>query len=247
MKYLGGKFRTADKISSYMNSVIGKNQPYWEPFVGAAWVLRRISADERYASDINHYLIALWLAIQDGWKPPSDVTNEEYDNIKANIENYPPELVAFVGFATSWGGKWFGGFARDPNSDRNYAREGMFSLLRAVPYIKTAQFFTADFLVTKPPKDNMLIYCDPPYENTTKYDFAPSFKHDKFWDRVRDLEGCGHNVIVSEYVAPDDFTCVLEMPTKTDLGVKGGVKDQRVEKLFSLSPLKERVKQLSLF
>lgn len=247
MKYLGGKFRTADKISRYINSVIGTGQSYWEPFVGAAWVLRRISAESRYASDINPYLISMWLAVCKGWTPPSVVTNEEYDRIKSNLEGYPPELVAFVGFATSWGGKWFGGYARDPNSDRNYAREGMYSLLRAAPLVRTVQFFTANFLKCPPPKDGMLIYCDPPYINTTKYDFAPGFNHDKFWERVRELESLGHSVVVSEYVAPDDFQCVLSIPTKTDLGVTGGIKDDRVEKLFALNPLDERIKQLTMF
>ena len=247
MKYLGGKFRTAGDIAGYINSVIGNDQPYWEPFVGAAWVLRRVSSQKRYASDINHYLISMWLAVQNGWVPPSVVTNEEYNEIKGNIDQYPPELVSFVGFATSWGGKWFGGYARDPNSDRNYAKEGMLSLLRAAPLVRSVEFFTANFLVAPPPEESMLIYCDPPYMDTTKYNFAPQFNHDRFWNRVRELEGMGHNVIVSEYSAPDDFQVVLEMQTRTDLNVAGGIKDDRIERVFSLSPLDEKIKQLKMF
>lgn len=247
MKYLGGKFRTAGNISSYINSVIKDGQWYWEPFVGAAWVLRRVHASVRYASDINPYLIAMWRAAIGGWVPPEIVTNEEYDDIKNNMDKYPPELVAFVGFATSWGGKWFGGYARDPNSDRNYAAEGSRSVLRAVSYIKDVKFFTCDFMTRQPPRSKLLIYCDPPYEGTTKYDFHPTFSHDEFWDRVRELSSQGHDVIVSEYNAPSDFTCVLEMSTKTDLSTADGSKDDRVEKLFSLNPLEQRVTQLKMF
>lgn len=247
MKYLGGKFRTAESIAGYLNSVRVPGQAYWEPFVGATWVLRRINAPHRYASDINPYLINMWNAAINGWIPPENVSEEEYADIKNNIGDYKPELVAFVGFATSWGGKWFGGYARDPSSDRNYAREGSRSILRAVPRVKDVTFFVADFLEYDPPKDNMLIYCDPPYQDTTKYDFAPKFDHDKFWDRVRELSGKGHDLVVSEYQAPDDFTCVLEMSTKTDLSTADGSKDDRTERLFSLKPLEKRIKQLTMF
>lgn len=245
MKYLGGKFRTAGEISAYINSVLSEGQPYWEPFVGAAWILRRIVADRRYASDINPYLIGMWKALLQGWIPPEIVTEQEYADIKKNKDKYPPELVAFIGFAASWGGKWFGGYARDPSSDRNYAKEGVASLARSIPNVNNAIFFTADFFKRNPPESNMLIYCDPPYIGTTRYDYSPLFNHGDFWDRVRVLEEQGHNVIVSEYTAPDDFKCVLKINTKTDLSMAGGAKDQRVERLFSLTPLEERFRQLT--
>lgn len=246
MKYLGGKFRTAGEISDYINSVIMPGQAYWEPFVGAAWVLRRIKAGKKYASDINPYLIAMWNAAISGWIPPANVTEEEYASIKENKDQYPPELVAFVGFATSFGGKWYGGYARNADPGRNYASEGSRSVRRGAAFISDAEFFVADFLKHDPPEEKMLIYCDPPYVGTTQYDYAPMFDHGRFWLRVRELENEGHNVVVSEYTAPKDFSVVLEIPTKTDLHTRGG-KGMRTEKLFALTPLDEKVRQLKMF
>lgn len=246
VKYLGGKFRTAGAISGYINSTIKPGQAYWEPFVGAAWVLRKVIAPMKYASDINPYLIAMWNAAINGWVPPENVTEGEYADIKENMDKYPPELVAFVGFATSWGGKWFGGYARDPSSDRNYASEGSRSVVRGATMIRDSSLFVADFFNTVPPESNMFIYCDPPYIGTTRYDFSPIFDHVAFWEHVRELDSDGHTIVVSEYVAPEDFSCVLEVETKTDLNTVDG-KGSRLEKLFSLTPPAGAVVQLTLF
>ena len=247
MKYLGGKYRVATEISDYINSVIGKEQPYWEPFVGAAWILRKVKATRRFASDINPYLISMWNAALNGWIPPENISEDEYKAIKENKGNYPPELVAFTGFATSFGGKWFGGYARNADPGRNYAREGSRSILRALPGIAGTEFFAANFLETEPPASAAMIYCDPPYNDMTRYDYAPTFDHEAFWDRVRELESAGHNVIVSEYEAPSDFQVVLEIGTKTDLRIANGKKGGRVERVFSMSPMDERIKQLKMF
>lgn len=247
MKYLGGKYRTAGDISSYINAIIKPKQSYWEPFVGAAWVLVKIRCGGRkYASDINPYLIEMWKAAVNGWIPPETITEDDYNKIKDNIDEYPPSLVSFVGFATSFGGKWFGGYARNANPSRNYAREGSRSILRKVKYLSGVRFFTADFLTEPPPEPKMLIYCDPPYAGTTDYGNTPSFDTGVFWNRVRELESLGHNVVVSEYKAPHDFKKVLEIGTKTDLHTTEG-KDSRLERLFSLAPVNERIKQLELF
>ena len=41
-----------------------------------------------------------------------------------------------------------------------------------------------------------------------------------------------NDVYISEYVAPDDFECVLEIQTKTDIRNGKNQLDKRVEKLF---------------
>lgn len=53
-----------------------------------------------------------------------------------------------------------------------------------------------------------IVYCDPPYKNTRYYIHAGAFDHDAFyeWARTRD-----YPVYFSEYSAPDDFTCILEV------------------------------------
>ena len=244
MRYLGGKNRISGKVAAYINSITNPGQAYWEPFVGAAWILSKVKAERRYASDLNRYLIQMWKALVNGWVPPENVSEEQYNTIKSSMEDFPACLVAFVGFSLSWGGKWFGGYARDDRG-RSYARDGSRSLQGILGKIADVEFFAADFMDSDPPKNNMIIYCDPPYVGKTKYDYSPGFNHVAFWGRVRHLEELGHTVIVSEYQAPDDFTCVLEIRTRSEIRTIEG-REQRMERLFALNPPEQRVRQLMM-
>lgn len=75
-----------------------------------------------------------------------------------------------------------------------------------------------------------LVYCDPPYNGTTKY--SMEFDSSTFWAVMRKWSQT-NKVYVSEYIAPDDFECVLEMQTKTDLRDKDSQLIPRVERLFT--------------
>ena len=61
-----------------------------------------------------------------------------------------------------------------------------------------------DFYNTIPDEilKNAFIYCDPPYENTAKYQVGQNFDYLKFWQWVRD---CPYSVYVSSYEAPEDI------------------------------------------
>ena len=81
-----------------------------------------------------------------------------------------------------------------------------------------------------------MIYCDPPYENTTSYKTG-SFDHPKFWDWCRKMSE-KNLVFVSEYKAPDDFICVWEGEVKTNFASqRKGTTHTAVEKLFKYSPV----------
>ncbi len=229
MRYLGGKSQTRNQIAAYLNRIRKPGQPYWEPFVGAGWVLEKIKGQPIYASDANAALVFMWQRLQRGWEPPNVVTEEMYQEAKAG--RYDAALTAFIGFGCSFGGKWFAGYARGEN--RNWAQEASNSISQKSNRFEQAIFFCADFLTCYPPESGCLIYCDPPYEDTTAYGAVPPFDHSRFWERVRQLESGGHTVIVSEYQAPDDFSPVVEMVTKTDMHTTSG-KDRRVERLFRL-------------
>lgn len=233
MRYMGGKSRTAKRIAEYLNLVREPWQPYWEPFVGAGWVLERIAPDggANFASDANAYLIAMWQALQAGWKPPQTVTEAEYQAIKEFPEGFPPELVAIVGFGCSFGGKWFAGYARGEN--RNWANEARRSLLQKMKRIRCLDvcFYAGDFLTMVPPAERCLIYCDPPYEGKTGYGAVPDWNSGAFWEHVEALEAYGHTVVVSEYQAPHGFSEVASIQTKTDMNTTNG-KERRIERLF---------------
>lgn len=230
MQYLGGKSRTAKQIGAYLNAIRKPGQPYWEPFVGAGWVLVQIAGGDKFASDANAALIEMWKALQNGWVPPDNVTEAEYK--KAKDGEGSPELRAFIGFACSYAGKWFAGYARD-NRGQNYAKQSYNSLLEKSKHIYGVNFFYGNFLECYIPARNCLIYCDPPYDDTTVYGATGNFNTTQFWQRVRWMEERGHTVIVSEYEAPDDFSIVWEHRTKTDMHTKNG-KDPRIERLYRL-------------
>lgn len=79
--------------------------------------------------------------------------------------------------------------------------------------------------------ENCLIYCDPPYNNTTQAYGTGTFNTEEFWSVMRKWSK-NNDVYISEYSAPDDFECVLEMPTKTSIRNKDNKMDKRIEKLF---------------
>lgn len=238
MRYLGGKSRTRNEIAGYLNWLCaemakerGTAVPYWEPFVGAGWVLEKIKGQPIYASDVSLPLVEMWRGLQNGWKPPKSVTRDEYDKAKEGLLEI--KQTAFIGYGSTFGGQWFSQYVdKDERSGIAYAKNSHDNLLRKINRMtKKIHFFSADFLTCYVPAYGCLIYCDPPYENTSGYAIAPDFDHALFWQRVRWLENYGHTVVVSEYAAPDDFSCVLEIPTKTAMHTKNG-KGRRVERLF---------------
>ena len=230
MHYLGGKARTYKQIARHLNGIRRPGQAYWEPMVGAAWILQAVHGGKRYAGDLNPYLVAMWQAIQAGWIPPGTLAEQEYLAIKNRPEDYPPELVAFAGFGCSFGGKWFAGYARSGN--RNYASNARNSLLSKKARLVGVEFAVTDIFTSQPPEAECLIYLDPPYKGTTGYGAIGNFDNAAFWDRVREFSGLGHTVVISEYQAPSDFECVLSIATKTDMHTHNG-KEGRTERLFT--------------
>jgi DNA adenine methylase len=227
MHYMGGKF----KIRKALGELINKNvegYDYYEPFVGAAWVLGEVKAENRYASDANPWLITMWKALQDGWVPPETVTEGEYKWYKENQPLDDP-MTAFCGFGCSFAGKWFGGYARCKRGD-DYVRNARNSLLKHLPYIASATFAFANYADLKP--TDTLVYCDPPYKNTTGYGATSLFDHDEFWEVMREWSK-SNTVLVSEYTAPEDFVCVKEFQSKTGLRNKAQEQEVRSEKVFA--------------
>ena len=227
MQYFGGKAKVAKYIVPYLESVRKDNQPFVEPFVGGANIISKMSG-ERYAYDFNEYLIALYREVQAGYELPDTITEEEYKYIK-NHKDEDKALTGFVGFGCSFAGKWFGGYARNC-SKQNYCKGSKNSLLRKMQTMNDVVFEWSDYKILM--LNKALIYCDPPYDGTTKYTGTPDFDSKLFWDVMRKWSE-NNDVYISEYVAPDDFVCVLEVPTNTSIRDKSGNVCKRVEKLFT--------------
>lgn len=217
MRYLGGKARTASKIGDLLNKLLAQsaNPNYIEPFVGGGWVLAKIKPDYvRRASDISQPLICMYKALQNGWVPPTSVSEEAYNLYRrdwVNRQNDP--LTAFIGFGCSFGGKFFGGYAR--SSNRNYAANCRNGLIKQAKLFQGVQFECCDYRDCEI-VSGAVVYCDPPYANVTEYNGCPKFDYTIFWECVRRWSNKAI-VLVSEYNAPPDFVPILRILTSLDM------------------------------
>ena len=226
MQYFGGKQRISKQIVEVLNEYRKGNQPLVEPFVGGCNIISKMSG-ERYCYDINEYLIEMYKAVQNGWTPPAIITEEEYDYIRNNKDEDKP-LTGFVGIGCSYSGKWFGGYARN-KTGRNYCLNAHNSILKQLNEIRDIKFDCKDYKELE--FDGCLIYCDPPYKDTTKYPIIGEFNTEEFWNVMRNWSK-NNIVIISEYEAPYDFECIKEIHTKTDIRNSDGKRESRVERLF---------------
>lgn len=226
MQYFGGKQRIAKQIVKVLKNNLENTKYYFEPFVGGASTILLMDG-KRVASDKNEYIIEVYKAIQEGWIPPKAVSEEEYYYIKEHKDENKA-LAGFVGIGCSYSGKWFGGYARN-STGRNYCLNAYNSIMKQKNFLNGILFKSMDYREAHP--KNALIYCDPPYSNTTKYNATGTFDSKEFWEVMREWSK-NNLVFISEYSAPNDFQCVLEIPTKLDIRNKENIKEKRIEKLF---------------
>lgn len=229
MNYMGSKARFSKELLAIILKGRTSSQTYVEPFAGGMNVIDKVSG-KRLANDIHYELIEMWKALVNGWKPPLNISEEVYCQMKSSKTGYPIELLAYVGF-NSFGGKWFAGYRRDSQGKRNYWTEHYNNIMKQVPNMKGVDFKSGSFLDLKIPP-NSIIYCDPPYEGTTKY--RNQFNHQLFWDWCRVKRDEGHKVYVSEYNAPKDFTCIWQKGAVSTFGANGKTGDTKhsIERLF---------------
>jgi DNA adenine methylase len=233
MKYMGSKARVAKEISAILNEELKQNPDYYiEPFVGGANLIDHILYDKKVAMDSNKYLIGMWKALLNGWNPPENITKAEYECIRDNKDKYPDEIVAFAGFVATYNAKWFGGYAgivqTKEGTTRNYYDEARRNILKQVPKLEGVYFINRKYQEFNLAKlKNCVIYCDPPYMNSTQY--KDEFCHTEFWEWVR-IVSKTNKVYVSEYNAPDDFICIWQKELTTTLDKSSRKVD--IEKLF---------------
>lgn len=232
MKYMGSKRRLATVLLPIiLKGRQSPNQAYVEPFVGGANMIESVTG-VRIAGDSNPYIVTMFQAAQKGWLPPKVVTESLYKAVQNNKENYAPELVGYIGFGLSFGGKFFGGYRRDKRGQAGdignmvtQSRRTYNDFVRQVAKLKGVKFYVTPYNLL-PLYPRCVIYCDPPYAHTTKY--SAEFDHKLFWAWVRQKAEEGHKVYISEYAAPKDFIPVWER--KLTKGLRGGT--DHTEKLF---------------
>ena len=235
MKYMGSKNRLSKELVLIINSYITEDtKGYIEPFVGGANVIDKIDCDNKIGRDIHPQLIALLSHVAETTEDiPLEITEEEYNKVKNNKESYDDWYVGLVGFCSTFGAKYFGGYARSKkdkfNGEKSYL--AIKNLKKQSVNFTNITFECEDFRKIKNIK-NHVIYCDPPYRNTTKYK-TKTFPYEEFYEWCREMSR-DNIVLISEYWMPDDFECIWEKETKVnfDSNRKPDNKNKRIEKLF---------------
>ena len=249
MRYSGSKRRFMKELTPILMEHVSENTLFVDAMMGGANVLSEIPHDNKIGVEINRYVFSLWRHLQTHGMEgiPEFVDEQTYNDVKNDYLNqtnkYPDYLIGYVGNCCSYGGAWFNGYARyNPKKHEDHIREAYNGLKKQVENFKhfgITRFLNHSYediqfmFDTIEPHGDAVIYCDPPYADTKKYE--SDFDHVKFWDWVRMMsKRKGVYVYVSEYEAPDDFECVWEKKKKDGMGTtKSGRKQNiKTEKLF---------------
>ncbi len=228
MHYLGGKHIISKDISNIINE-FSKDKPFVSLFLGAGSVESKVIAKEKIFNDKHKYLISMWKDLQKGREFPSTITYEDYIHVRDN-KDADEGLAGFVGFGCSFGGKWFGGYARsNENPPRNYADVAKRGLDKKFATMKTATFTNLDYRDVIIP-EGAVIYCDSPYAGTTDYK-GVKFDYTTYWEYISELSA-NHLVFISEQQAPDDFISIWNKKKKRFLDLNKDNIFEKTEHLF---------------
>lgn len=225
MRYMGSKLRHAKHIARWVQPKEGGI--FVEPFCGGANLTSAIKG-KRICADVDADLISLWQSVSRGeFSIPPTLDEKEYARLR-NSAVQP--LKGYAAFSCSFGGKKWGGYARDKKGLRDLAGESAAAAAaKQFPLLLGVDFRLCSYEALAVP-DGAIVYCDPPYANTTKYSGTHNFDHDAFWRWAKKLSRrC--EVYVSEYNAPDDWVSVWEKEVASSLKVSGTAK-RETEKLF---------------
>lgn len=198
-----------------------------EPFVGGANIIDKVPSHyERIGYDLSDHAIHAAIGVRDHIDSfPENVSKDEYLLLKGTN---PDPITSWVRFHCSFGSKFEGGYATNSRGV-NYCMEGRKNLHKQSELIKDVEFIcdsyeNLDF-------ENCLIYCDPPYQKSTGYKTG-AFDHDKFFNWCRE-QAKKNIVFVSEYDAPDDFSCLWSGEVLTSFASqRDKPTNNAVEKLF---------------
>ncbi len=216
MQYLGGKAKLAKHITPILeDALLLSDGSFYEPFVGGFNIVPRIKSafSAAHCSDSHAGLINMWQAVKNGWEPPSHVTELDYAAIRLLNDSNDP-ITAFVAFGVSFGGKEWGGMARNARGD-NYADRARRSVLHKARCMSRVTFTACDYRMVTP--ENAVIYADPPYKGTTGYANG-AFNHSEFYEWC-EARAAANAIFVSEFTVPDreGWEVVLDLPRKTSV------------------------------
>lgn len=237
MRYVGGKGRIARQIVEVIRESAPDARVAVEPFMGGGSVTAELASrfDLVLASDAHPDLVLMWQAVTNGWTPPQYVSEADY----AALRNARPSaLRGFAGFGGSFGGKWFGGYARGGQTAALEPRNHQGESARKVAKLGAAMRAGGSVVVTHadyhaaPVIPGSVIYCDPPYAATQGY-ATGAFDSIEFWAWAEVAADVAH-VFVSEYAAPSWWHCIWSAEKRQSVTMPAQGREIRVERLFTL-------------
>ena len=226
---MGSKNRIAKHLLPIMLSEAEKHgiTKWVEPFVGGANMIDKVpSSFERVGYDLNPHTIAALIGVRDYVNDfPCEVSEEHFKSLK----NTPPNpITSWIRSHCAFGGLFGNNYARN-NRGTNYCMEGRRNTLKQSQALQTVELIGSSYEDLD--FNNCLIYCDPPYANTSGYKTG-AFDHDKFFNWCR-KQARDNIVFVSEYNAPDDFLEVWRGEIKTNFSSsRKTATHNAIEKLF---------------
>lgn len=234
MQYHGGKEKVAMELVEVIRKYAAGCHQYLEPFIGGASIFSRVAPlfpGKAYAGDYDPDIAALWAAVASGeWEPPGVLSRDEYYALKASPEASP--LRGFAAYGCSFGGKKWGGYAKNNRGD-DFAGAARRGVLKKREGIRGAVIVRADYRDFTPGAGT-LVYADPPYAGTTGYSTG-TWDAEEFWSIMTAWSRAGAVVLVSEYQAPEEWATVWTRERRTSMSATDNLK-LATEKLFIFKP-----------
>lgn len=184
------------------------------------------------ANDAHPAVIPLLRAVGEGWPPPSTLDENEYNRVRREVPPSDP-LHGFAGFGCSFGGKFFGGYARGATG-RNYAKSARNALVKDAEILARLVYAQCDYEALcniHPPMAGDVWYVDKPYTGTAGYKGLEPFDDARFWTWASAFPG---RLLVSDFSAPKGWRPIYQVSRKVDIsgGTNGGRAAAQVDTVF---------------
>ena len=236
MRYQGSKTRLIKHIKPILDEAREPHQPYVEPFVGGGNFMVAMEGD-RVGADLFGPTVQALTLIRDHAKdlPKNnrEFTEQDYQAVRRD-PSHP--MHGFAGFAYSFGGKFYAGWARAVSSKgdpRDFVAEAYRAARKQSPGLQGVTLLNTGY-DSLPTCAQCLVYCDPPYAQTNGY-VTGGFDHAKFWAWCRDMANQGHTVFVSERTAPGWAEVVWEGSLRRNLIKAQDYRPRDPERLYRVN------------
>lgn len=204
--YHGGKQRIGKELASVIsdigNQIVNETgfqlRGYCEPFCGMLGVYQHIPEQfqdfdlEYKAGDINKSVILMWKKAQKGWIPPTKCSESKYNKLRNDGKESAEK--GFIGHQLGFAGQYFRGYA--PKYKTTNISHASNKVVKISQRVNRVSFSHGDYKQFSKLK-GYIIYCDPPYSNTTQ-SYKNEFDSDEFWDWCQKMSR-DNIIFVSEY------------------------------------------------